>query len=263
MPAIFASDVQKSGRGVRWAEENRGIFAGLSPHPNPLPEGEGTKLWRNLPRIRPRLVTCKREREPQRRPHAPLFRLPMLYWRIGVCLLANVVRRRGPHPSPLPKGEGTKQVSSHEHSFEQSIADKSATVGVIGLGYVGLPLIRAFVAAGFRTMGFDCDQSKVDRLLAGKSYIKHIAAEWIAKCVADGTFRPTADMSQLAEAGRPADLRPHAAFREPRPGPAFIEQTARANRQGPSPRPVGGPRKHDLSRHHPRRRPAHPRQRAA
>ena len=75
-------------------------------------------------------------------------------------------------------------------SLEQSIANKSATVGVIGLGYVGLPLIRAFVAAGFRTMGFDCDQSKVDRLLAGKSYIKHIAAEWIAKCVADGGFVP-------------------------------------------------------------------------
>ena len=60
-------------------------------------------------------------------------------------------------------------------SLEQAIRNKSATVGVIGLGYVGLPLVRAFVAAGFHTMGFDCDQSKVDRLPAGKSYIKHIA----------------------------------------------------------------------------------------
>ena len=83
-------------------------------------------------------------------------------------------------------------------SLEQAIRAKSATIGVIGMGYVGLPLVRAFVAAGFHTMGFDCDQSKVNRLSAGKSYIKHIAAEWIAKCVADGTFRPTADMSQLA-----------------------------------------------------------------
>ena len=74
-------------------------------------------------------------------------------------------------------------------SLEQAIRNKSATVGVIGLGYVGLPLIRAFVAAGFRTMGFDCDQSKVGRLAAGKSYIKHIPAEWIAQCVADGSLR--------------------------------------------------------------------------
>ncbi len=65
-------------------------------------------------------------------------------------------------------------------SLEQAIQNKTAKVGVIGLGYVGLPLIRAFIAAGFRTMGFDVDQAKVDQLLAGRSYIKHIPAEWIA-----------------------------------------------------------------------------------
>ena len=58
--------------------------------------------------------------------------------------------------------------------LEQAIQDKTAVVGVVGLGYVGLPLIRAFVAAGYRTMGFDVDQRKVDRLLAGQSYIGHI-----------------------------------------------------------------------------------------
>ncbi len=84
-------------------------------------------------------------------------------------------------------------------SLEQALQNKTATVGVIGLGYVGLPLIRAFIAAGFRTMGFDVDQGKVDQLLAGRSYIKHIPAEWIAKHVADGRFVPTADMQRLAE----------------------------------------------------------------
>ncbi|NQT13537.1 MAG: nucleotide sugar dehydrogenase, partial [Planctomycetes bacterium] len=48
-------------------------------------------------------------------------------------------------------------------SLEQSIRDRSARIGVVGLGYVGLPLIRAFVGAGFSTMGFDVDQAKVDR----------------------------------------------------------------------------------------------------
>ena len=84
-------------------------------------------------------------------------------------------------------------------SLEQVIADKSATVGVVGLGYVGLPLIRAFVAAGFRTMGFDVDRGKVDRLAAGQSYIEHIPSDWIGRCVEDGTFEPTADMSRLGE----------------------------------------------------------------
>ena len=61
--------------------------------------------------------------------------------------------------------------------LEQAIRDKTAMVGVIGLGYVGLPLIQAFVSAGFRTMGFDVDQRKVDSLNAGQSYIRHIASK--------------------------------------------------------------------------------------
>ncbi|MGE0608668.1 MAG: nucleotide sugar dehydrogenase, partial [Pirellulales bacterium] len=73
-------------------------------------------------------------------------------------------------------------------------------VGIIGLGYVGLPLIQAFMKAGFNTIGYDVDQSKVDSLLAGKSYISHIKSEWIAECIASERFSPTADMSRLAEA---------------------------------------------------------------
>ena len=67
------------------------------------------------------------------------------------------------------------------HGLAEKIASKSAKVGVIGLGYVGLPLIRAFTAAGFRCLGFDVDQAKVDRLLAGQSYIKHIDSAAISK----------------------------------------------------------------------------------
>jgi UDP-N-acetyl-D-glucosamine dehydrogenase len=84
--------------------------------------------------------------------------------------------------------------------LEQAIGNRSAKLGVIGLGYVGLPLIRAFIQAGFHTLGFDIDKAKVDKLKAGQSYIKHIPAEWIAKTVAEGAFEPTADMRRLAEA---------------------------------------------------------------
>ena len=60
-------------------------------------------------------------------------------------------------------------------TLDQAIENKTALVGVVGLGYVGLPLIRAFIAAGYRTMGFDVDQTKVDGCWPGESYIGHIS----------------------------------------------------------------------------------------
>ncbi len=83
---------------------------------------------------------------------------------------------------------------------KKKIDSKEALVGVIGLGYVGLPLIKAFIDGGFRTIGFDVDASKVETLMAGKSYIKHLPDEWIAGCISDNSFMPTADLSKMAEA---------------------------------------------------------------
>ncbi|HUE70714.1 MAG TPA: nucleotide sugar dehydrogenase [Pirellulaceae bacterium] len=83
-------------------------------------------------------------------------------------------------------------------SFE-SIRRKETVVGVVGLGYVGLPLVRAFTAAGFRTLGFDVDSAKIARLKAGESYIGHIPAELIRTLIDSGRFEPTADMRRLAE----------------------------------------------------------------
>lgn len=84
--------------------------------------------------------------------------------------------------------------------MEAAIRSKQARVGVVGLGYVGLPLIKAFVDAGFNTLGFDVDATKVQRLLAGHSYIGHIPSDWIARSIAAKTFEPTTDMRRLAEA---------------------------------------------------------------
>ena len=76
--------------------------------------------------------------------------------------------------------------------LEQAIGDKTAIVGVVGLGYVGLPLIRAFIESGFRTLGFDVDQSKVDKLARGESYIGHVPSEWLTECIERKRFQPTA-----------------------------------------------------------------------
>ncbi len=76
---------------------------------------------------------------------------------------------------------------------------KSALVGVVGLGYVGLPLIDAFTQAGFATLGFDVDPSKVERLKGGQSYIAHIASSKVQRWLDDQRFDATTDMARLSE----------------------------------------------------------------
>ncbi|MFO0953584.1 MAG: nucleotide sugar dehydrogenase [Isosphaeraceae bacterium] len=98
-----------------------------------------------------------------------------------------------------------------------AIADRSAHVGVIGLGYVGLPLVELFAGKGFPVLGLDIDPSKVERLEAGESYIGHIGSERVAALRDSGRFSATSDFSRLGEADAviicvPTPLGPH---REP------------------------------------------------
>jgi UDP-N-acetyl-D-glucosamine dehydrogenase len=81
----------------------------------------------------------------------------------------------------------------------KKIESRSAVVGIVGLGYVGLPLMLRFSEVGFRVLGFDIDASKVKALNAGKSYIEHIAASHIAKARKAG-FEATTDFTRAAEA---------------------------------------------------------------
>ncbi|QDU08435.1 nucleotide sugar dehydrogenase [Gimesia aquarii] len=84
--------------------------------------------------------------------------------------------------------------------LEQAIKDKTAIIGIIGLGYVGLPLIDAFVNTGFKTMGFDVDQKKVDQLQAGQSYIQHIPSKTVTSWLEKKQFEATTDLSRMKEA---------------------------------------------------------------
>jgi UDP-N-acetyl-D-glucosamine dehydrogenase len=113
-------------------------------------------------------------------------------------------------------------------ALENAIRDKSALVGVIGLGYVGLPLINAFVSAGFRTLGFDVDQRKVDALNAGTSYIRHIDSKVISKWRKGCQFEATAEMARLEEADALLICVPTPLNETRDPDLVFVEKTARA-----------------------------------
>ncbi len=82
--------------------------------------------------------------------------------------------------------------------LKERIENGQATVGVLGLGYVGLPLAAAFLSKGVPVIGLDTDSAKVDCLLRGKTYIKHIPDETIALCLSEG-FQPTTDFARASE----------------------------------------------------------------
>lgn len=84
-------------------------------------------------------------------------------------------------------------------SLLKKLNERSATIGIVGLGYVGLPLILRYCEVGYKVIGFDIDQVKVDALRQGKSYIEHIPPNAIQQAIASG-FEPTTDFSRAAEA---------------------------------------------------------------
>jgi UDP-N-acetyl-D-glucosamine dehydrogenase len=72
-----------------------------------------------------------------------------------------------------------------------------ATIGVVGLGYVGLPLVRAMHTAGYRVIGFDVDSGKIDKLRKGAAYLKHLGDDLVRELAASNRFTPTADPTLL------------------------------------------------------------------
>src|SRR5688572_18178005 len=85
------------------------------------------------------------------------------------------------------------------HPLLDSIHDHTATVGVIGLGYVGLPLVLLFSESGYRVIGFDVDRKKTEALARGESYIRHIGPERVAAAFGNGRAEATDDHDRLAE----------------------------------------------------------------
>ncbi len=107
------------------------------------------------------------------------------------------------------------------------ILDRRAVIGIIGLGYVGLPLVQAIGGRDFAVIGFDVDQAKIDRLNAGQSYIRHIPPEILRPLIECGRFRPTADFALLAEVDAVLICVPTPLTRHRDPDLGFVEQTTR------------------------------------
>jgi UDP-N-acetyl-D-glucosamine dehydrogenase len=84
--------------------------------------------------------------------------------------------------------------------LEKKIRKREAFVGIIGLGYVGLPLVKTFLNAGFRVIGFDVDKKKVSSLNKAKSYIKHVTADDLKPFIREKKFEATSDFKNLSTA---------------------------------------------------------------
>jgi len=105
---------------------------------------------------------------------------------------------------------------------------RTAKIGVIGLGYVGLPLLRTVAERGFSTLGFDIDRTKVETLNAGGSYLRHINADSIAVVRRSGLLAATDDFSRLGEVDAIILCVPTPLTRQREPDLGFIVSTTAA-----------------------------------
>jgi UDP-N-acetyl-D-glucosamine dehydrogenase len=84
-------------------------------------------------------------------------------------------------------------------TLEEKIKSRTARVGIIGLGYVGLPLAMEFAKAGFSVTGIDIQPSKVSQLNSGQSYVQDVPSDTLRKWVSEGKFRATSDFSVISD----------------------------------------------------------------
>lgn len=98
------------------------------------------------------------------------------------------------HDSSARRGAGPSV-----EEFEAAVRNRSLIVGVIGLGYVGLPIAISYAQAGFRTFGYDVDSSRVATLRAGQSYIDDVVDSVVAEAIGAERLMPTSDPASIKE----------------------------------------------------------------
>ena len=148
--------------------------------------------------------------------------------------------------------------ASREEGFllKSKLIEKKAKLGVIGLGYVGLPLCVEFARAGYRVTGIDSDVRKVKMLENGESYIKDVPTEWLREVMEAGRFAATTDYSVLRELDTVNICVPTPLGRRRTRTCRSSSRRRGPDREVPAARPARRPREHDLSRHDRRAAPA-------
>ena len=112
--------------------------------------------------------------------------------------------------------------------LQNRIEAGSAVVGVIGLGYVGLPLLRLFFDCGFHVHGFDIDPAKIQKIRKGENYIKHLGENYVRDMLDSGRFDVTDDFHRLTEADAILICVPTPLGNHLEPDLSFVENTADA-----------------------------------
>jgi UDP-N-acetyl-D-glucosamine dehydrogenase len=121
----------------------------------------------------------------------------------------------------------TAAALSNAHRLDAAIRQRSALIGIIGLGYVGLPLALAFTEGGYRVLGFDLDEAKVRALTQGASYIKHLDGGRVAGMASSGRFEGTTDFSRLDEPDAILICVPTPLTPQREPDMTFVERATR------------------------------------
>ena len=127
---------------------------------------------------------------------------------------------------------GLSTESAVLQSLLRRIASREARVGVIGLGYVGLPLVLLFEQNGFPVIGFDVDSGKIGMLNRGESYICHIGGEPIRKAFGSRRAVATIDFNRLAECDAIVVCVPTPLGNHREPDLSYVRMTADAHRPG-------------------------------
>jgi UDP-N-acetyl-D-glucosamine dehydrogenase len=112
-------------------------------------------------------------------------------------------------------------------TLRQKIEDRSARVGIIGLGYVGLPMTLTMAEKGYSVLGFDIDSAKIEALNHGRNYIQHLDGSRLTAAVGGGKFRATDDFRRLAEPDVLLICVPTPLTPQREPDMAFVVETAR------------------------------------
>lgn len=132
--------------------------------------------------------------------------------------MLDVLDRRLDIQAQVERGEGLRQL----------LVSRRARIGVIGLGYVGMPLALTAWTAGFEVLGLDVDAAKVEKLNAGTSYLAHISHETISRAVNAGRLAATSDFAELAAVDAIVICVPTPLTSHREPDLTFVEQTCRS-----------------------------------